>query len=94
MRAIPVLPHREHVLNHSLLTVEAFPERDNEKKRVFEAVKMSVCVVTLLAGQKSGAQFSLRIHKDKFVDPANEKAFLTLPTPFRRSTAPTTRFLS
>jgi Alw26I/Eco31I/Esp3I family type II restriction m6 adenine DNA methyltransferase len=72
---------REHVLkNHSLLTVEAFPERDNEKKRVFEAVKMSVCVVTLLAGQKSGAQFSLRIHKDKFVDPANEKAFLTLNT--------------
>jgi len=70
---------REHVLkNHSLLAVEAFPERDNEKKRVFEAVKMSVCVVTLLARQNLNASFWLRIHRDKYVDIGNEKAFLTV----------------
>lgn len=31
--------------NHNILKIDSFPERDNKKKRVFESVKMSVCIV-------------------------------------------------
>ena len=72
---------REHLLkHHGLLGIEAFPERDNEMKRVFEAVKMSVCVTTLLGHDNSNSPFSLRIHSDKYVDVSNEKTFLNLKT--------------
>lgn len=39
---------REYVLrNQEILHIDSFPERDNKKKRVFESVKMSVCVVMI-----------------------------------------------
>ena len=72
---------RQHIFkNHSLIAIEAFPERDNENRRVFEAVKMSVCIVTLQANEHSRTPFSLRIHRDRYVDPRNEKTLLTLRT--------------
>lgn len=39
---------RKFVLNeNTILKIDSFPERDNRKKRVFEGVKMSVCIVLL-----------------------------------------------
>ena len=64
---------RAFVLNNCKINyLEAFPERDNEKKRVFEAAKMSVCIMSL-TNVKSATDFYLRIHHDKFVDKLNEK---------------------
>lgn len=37
---------RKYVLeNKMILNIDSFPERDSKKKRVFESVKMSVCIV-------------------------------------------------
>ncbi|MCB9805587.1 Eco57I restriction-modification methylase domain-containing protein [Candidatus Nomurabacteria bacterium] len=59
------------------ISIDAFPERDNHKKRVFEAVKMSVCI---LITRKSAPKepFSLRINKDKFIDYSTQKTYLDL----------------
>lgn len=70
---------RKHLLNnHRIIGIEAFPERDNERKRVFEAVKMSVCILLLQAQNKLELPFWLRIHRDKYVDSRNEKVTLGL----------------
>ena len=72
---------REYLLhNHRIVGIDAFPERDNEKKRVFEAVKMSVCILTLQARTKLLAPFWLRIHGDRQVDVCNEKVSIGLKT--------------
>ena len=68
---------RKYLLqNYKILNIEAFPERDNAKKRVFEAVKMSVCILNLHS-QKSTDKF-LRIHSDRFVNIENEKVILDI----------------
>lgn len=37
---------REYILNNcQILSINSFPERDSKKKRVFESVKMSVCIL-------------------------------------------------
>jgi Alw26I/Eco31I/Esp3I family type II restriction m6 adenine DNA methyltransferase len=47
---------RKHILkNKRIISIDSFPERDNPKKRVFENVKMSVCVVILEIGVKSSS---------------------------------------
>lgn len=72
---------RKHLLNnHRLLGIEAFPERDNEKKRVFEAVKMSVCIMILQARGKVRSPFWLRIQRDRFVDTGREKTAVGIET--------------
>lgn len=39
---------RRHVLTkNTILKIDSYPERDSKKKRVFESVKMSVCVVLI-----------------------------------------------
>ena len=39
---------RKYVLgNKTIINIDSFPERDNKKKRVFESVKMSVCIVLI-----------------------------------------------
>ena len=69
---------RKYLLqNYKILNIEAFPERDNAKKRVFEAVKMSVCILNLHS-QKSTDKFFLRIHSDRFVNIENEKVILDI----------------
>lgn len=55
---------------------EAFPERDNPKKRVFEDAKMSVCILGVTKEKNSNEAIKLRIHSDRFVDEENEKVYL------------------
>lgn len=68
---------RKEILdNYALVGIEAFPERDNPKKRVFENVKMSVCI-TLIQKSAFRDRFFLRINSDKFVDRTEKKSFFT-----------------
>jgi Alw26I/Eco31I/Esp3I family type II restriction m6 adenine DNA methyltransferase len=57
--------------------IEAFPERDNLNKRVFEAAKMSVCILNVQRSRAPGHKFSLRVHRDRFVDERNSKTMLS-----------------
>jgi adenine-specific DNA-methyltransferase len=57
--------------------IEAFPERDNPNKRVFEAAKMSVCILNLQREKCLAHQFFLRVHADRFVDERNPKTILS-----------------
>ena len=52
----------------SIISLEAFPERDNPKKRVFENAKISVCILTMLAKANKNCEFDMRINTDRFVD--------------------------
>lgn len=63
--------------NASVNYIEAFPERDNENKRVFEAVKMSVCILGVTKIKKEDSRFLLRIHHDRYVDERNEKTYVS-----------------
>lgn len=55
--------------NARTLYIEAFPERDNEKKRVFESVKMSVCILGVEKEIPSDNDyFAFRINHDRYVD--------------------------
>jgi len=68
---------RKYLLeNYTLLSIEAFPERDNEKKRVFEAVKMSVCILNLRK-EKDRNNFFIRINNNKFIDMRNDRVLLS-----------------
>jgi Alw26I/Eco31I/Esp3I family type II restriction m6 adenine DNA methyltransferase len=67
---------RKHILNNfTILCLEAFPERDNERKRVFEAAKMSVCIMLLKKSRNVDHSFFIRIHHDRFVDVTNDIAY-------------------
>ncbi|MDO8674741.1 MAG: N-6 DNA methylase [Candidatus Omnitrophota bacterium] len=70
---------RKYILDHyEILSIEAFPERDNSNKRVFEAVKMSVCILNLRNSKtKSDAPFFIRINTDRYIDEKAEKNYLT-----------------
>lgn len=58
----------------SIEYIEAFPERDDEYKRVFQSAKMSVCI---LGSNKrpsiSSRKFKLRINDNKYVNKAYEQ---------------------
>ena len=59
---------RHHVLaNKTILNIDSYPERDSKKKRVFESVKMSVCIV-LIQNTKadSNYRFNVDIWDDKY----------------------------
>lgn len=67
---------RRYILeNTQILSIEAFPERDNPNKRVFEAVKMSVCILNLLKS-KGNKSFFIRINNDKFINKLLPKSFI------------------
>ncbi|WP_134147316.1 Eco57I restriction-modification methylase domain-containing protein [Flavobacterium sp. 270] len=69
---------REHNLkNFSIIGIEAFPERDNESKRVFKHAKMSVAILFFTNKNKPTDEFYLRIHSDKYIDYSNDKVLLT-----------------
>jgi len=71
---------RKYILDHNeILFIEAFPERDNPNKRVFEAAKMSVCILNLRK-RKSNKQFFIRVNTDKFIDANAKKNYLTKET--------------
>jgi len=53
--------------------LEAFPERDSESKRVFEEVKMSVCILGATKEKvNTNYKFPVRINKCNYVDENNE----------------------
>ena len=54
--------------NTEIKFIEAFPERDNQNKRVFEAVKMSVCILSFKKTLSVCSNpFLLRINHDRYI---------------------------
>ncbi len=69
---------REHLLqNTQFIKLEAFPERDDVNNRVFEAVKMSVCILNLTKRQPNSDPFLLRIHQSNFVDDKSPQTYIS-----------------
>lgn len=69
---------REHNINNfRIIGIEAFPERDNENKRVFKHAKMSVAILFFTNKGKPTDEFYIRTHYDRYVDNTNEKVVLT-----------------
>ena len=69
---------REHNLNNfRIIGIEAFPERDNENKRVFRHAKMSVAILFFTGKDTTTDAFYLRTHYDRYVNELNEKVFVT-----------------
>lgn len=57
---------RKYVLtNCQILTIDSFPERDSRKKRVFENVKMSVCIL-LATNSSKNSRFKVNVWDDKY----------------------------
>lgn len=55
--------------NTTPISFEAFPERDNPQKRVFENAKMSVCIFTLVRTSNNlQNEFSIRINHNRWVE--------------------------
>ena len=50
--------------NYSIVQIDSFPERDSVKKRVFETVKMSVCIA-IFSKAKKNTPFTVNIWDDK-----------------------------
>lgn len=61
---------RKFVLDENVIKyLEAFPERDNENKRVFKSAKMSVCILGASKMKVDGNTcFPVRINSDRYVD--------------------------
>lgn len=60
---------RKHLASqHNIIGIDAFPERDDQSKRVFEAAKMSVCILYLNKTTRPHDDFFVRINTDRFVD--------------------------
>lgn len=69
---------RKHTLEkYNIIRIDAFPERDNENKRVFKHAKMSVCILIFSRFNSPTSTFRLRIHHDKYVDFRNESISMT-----------------
>ena len=59
---------RKYVLENKILCIDSFPERDNVKLRVFENVKMSVCVLqTLKSKNNDDYKFNVKFWKEKYM---------------------------
>ncbi|MBQ3945944.1 MAG: N-6 DNA methylase [Alphaproteobacteria bacterium] len=57
---------RDYVLNNcQVITIDSYPERDSKKKRVFESVKMSVCIL-FVRNSESDSPFLVNIWDDKY----------------------------
>lgn len=57
---------RNYVLNNcQILTIDSYPERDSKKKRVFESVKMSVCIL-LDRNSATSNRFLVNVWDDKY----------------------------
>lgn len=54
--------------NYTVERIEAFPERDNPQKRVFENAKISVCILQLLKEKNVNATLRIRINKERFIE--------------------------
>jgi hypothetical protein len=58
-----------------IVQLDSFPERDNEKLRVFEDVKMSICIMISVNSKQSSYDFDLKIWKDKYMSMFREIKF-------------------
>lgn len=56
------------------LIIDSFPERDNKKKRVFESVKMSVCILTMKVANTS-EYFKVNFWDDKYKSSGTQTSF-------------------
>ena len=57
---------RNYVLNNcQILIIDSYPERDSRKKRVFESVKMSVCIL-LAQNSTPRTRFLVNVWDDKY----------------------------
>ena len=57
---------REEVFNScQIISIDSYPERDNPKKRVFESVKMSVCI-PIIKKCKTNNSFKVHFWDDKY----------------------------
>jgi Alw26I/Eco31I/Esp3I family type II restriction m6 adenine DNA methyltransferase len=57
---------RNYVLNNcQILSIDSYPERDSKKKRVFESVKMSVCIL-LNRNSATNNRFLVNVWDDKY----------------------------
>ncbi len=57
---------RKYILDNYIITdLVSFPERDNPKKRVFEDVKMSVCILTVKKEVQQDYDFTLKVWEEK-----------------------------
>lgn len=70
---------RKYTLNENKIDyIEAFPERDNENKRVFKSAKMSVCILGASKTKVSDSdKFPMRISSDRFVDIKSPKTWMS-----------------
>ena len=56
---------RKHILEHNqFISIDSYPERDSKKKRVFESVKMSVCI-PIVRKHEGNEYFGVFIWEDK-----------------------------
>lgn len=63
---------RKHYLdNNKVLFIDSFPERDDPKKRVFESVKMSVCIFLSKKTFEKDYEFDINFHLDKTLNNYN-----------------------
>lgn len=60
--------------NHSLIKIEAFPERDNKRKRIFEEVKMSTAIL-FAEKKKAKKMFDIGISYERNIN-HEERLFL------------------
>ena len=67
---------RENILkNHCITSIEAFPERDNEAKRVFKSAKISACITNIQKGVPQ-KEFFIRMNEEPYVEYDKEKVCL------------------
>jgi len=55
-----------YIENQKIISIDSFPERDNPKKRIFEKVKMSVCILINLNTYSKSHYFQVNFWKDKY----------------------------
>lgn len=59
---------KENIDNQTVIQIDSFPERDNKKKRVFESVKMSVCILLARKEKSSNYDFTLNVWEEKWME--------------------------
>ena len=68
------LLRKEVIDKHQILTIDSFPERDSKKKRVFENLKMSVCIL-LMQKSVTGKHFIVNFWNDKYKSSGTNTSF-------------------
>ena len=70
---------RDFIFNNaSIQYLEAFPERDDENKRVFRSAKMSVCILGCNRIRSSkNRKFKVRLNVDRFVNLRHEQVMIS-----------------